>query len=124
MSLKHEMGVYMVKKLVIGFIACFFFFAPAFHIFGAMNDITPTTQVNAPVSVKSDEDIAKAVKDAFSADKGLAAFAPNVDVKVDKGVVTLSGTVNNDKAKADFAAKAKTIAGVSQVVNNIIVKSE
>lgn len=83
----------------------------------------PVDKVTVKMDVsKSDMDVAKAVKDSFAVDPAVSSFASNVDVKVDKGVVTLSGNVPTDKAKADFERLAKGVMGVNTVVNNVVVK--
>jgi len=69
----------------------------------------------------SDKILTDNIKAAFSADLTLAA--QHVDFKVDKGVVTLSGYTDSAKAKDGFEAKAKSVSGVKNVVNNIEVKS-
>lgn len=69
--------------------------------------------------VASDEVIMQGVKDAFTATPGMTG---TVNVKVEKGVVTLSGVVPDAKVKADFEARAKGVAGVDKVVNDIVVK--
>ncbi len=73
--------------------------------------------------VQSDEEINLAVKNAISSNKEIAQFVNNINITVDKGVVTLSGVVNSSKAKSDIEAKAKTVVGVKKVVNNIEVKA-
>ena len=45
-----------------------------------------------------------------------------VDVALKEGVVTLSGTVDNDAAKAAAETVAKGVEGVKSVTNNITVK--
>jgi osmotically-inducible protein OsmY len=115
----------MNKKLLIlasaGFLACAPFFG--FSIFGqAMNSNDHVTVTVQQDKVKSDDDINQAVKNAFASDKDLSDVAANVDVKVDKGVVTLGGFVDNDQQKSAFESKAKTVDGVKTVVNNIEVK--
>jgi osmotically-inducible protein OsmY len=48
--------------------------------------------------------------------------ALQVDVKTFKGVVQLSGFVDNANQKAQAEADAKTVNGVKDVKNNITVK--
>lgn len=107
--------------------------APSARMFADQPDlkvnVTPDKSVTTEKVVvvktdvsKTDADVAKAVKDSFAVDPSVSSFASAVDVKVDKGVVTLSGTVSSDKAKADFERLAKGVMGVNNVVNNIVVK--
>jgi hyperosmotically inducible periplasmic protein len=46
-----------------------------------------------------------------------------LDVKVEKGVATLSGSVELPKQKEKAAAVARKVKGVKQVVNNIEIKA-
>ncbi|MBA3957432.1 MAG: BON domain-containing protein [Parachlamydiaceae bacterium] len=80
-----------------------------------------TDRINSHTMMMDDNSVTKAVKDAFAADKNLPAG--KVDVSADKGVVTLSGKVDSEKVKSDFGFKAKGVAGVSKVENNITVKT-
>lgn len=61
-----------------------------------------------------DADIQKAVQ---------AKEAAGIIVAVDKGVVTLTGEVDDEAIKATATAVAKAEKGVSSVVNNITVKT-
>ena len=47
----------------------------------------------------------------------------NVDVNVTNGVVTLAGEVPNAKVKAEAEHEARTVEGVTKVINNLQVKS-
>lgn len=96
--------------------------APMLHLSAVDKSSDTMTVTVSKEVVKSDADVAKAVKDAFKKDQTMSVFADKVDVKVDKGVVTLSGTVDSEKTKADFEARAKAVVGVDKVVNNIVVK--
>lgn len=60
------------------------------------------------------------VKSALAADAGLAKSAITVDTQ--KGVVTLSGTVDTDAQKAKAEEIAKGVKGAKSVTNNITVK--
>lgn len=50
--------------------------------------------------------------------------ALQVDVTTFKGVVQLSGFVDNANQKAQAEADAKTVNGVKDVKNNIVVKTQ
>lgn len=67
-----------------------------------------------------DSSITIKVKAAFVKDPLVKAF----DVKVEtfKGVVQLSGFVNTAEEKTQAAYVARTVAGVTDVRNNIVVK--
>ena len=50
------------------------------------------------------------------------ALASMVNVETKEGVVTLTGTVDNDSAKSQAEQAAKGVADVKSVVNNLSVK--
>ena len=47
----------------------------------------------------------------------------NVDVNVTNGVVTLAGEVPNAQVKAEAEQEARSVSGVTRVVNNLEVKA-
>jgi osmotically-inducible protein OsmY len=69
---------------------------------------------------KSDDAIAKAVKDAFKYDPRVYSF--NTTVGVENGVVTLTGVVDNLKAKRAAGRDAGNTLGVRRVVNLLKVR--
>jgi osmotically-inducible protein OsmY len=69
---------------------------------------------------KSDEEVKKAIKDAFSYDPRVFYFNPDVDV--DNGTVTLTGVVDNLKAKHAAAQDARNTTGIVTVKNFIKVR--
>lgn len=135
----------MNKKILLLPFACFFLFAPISNQIFGVDFPTGTTQDRAAVQdnaavqsdqgkaaiqenaafqnnkVKSDDQIAQAVKDAFANDDNLSDSASDINVTTAKGIVTLSGKVDSDQLKSAFEAKAKTIPGVNSVNNNIEV---
>ena len=70
--------------------------------------------------VKTDEEIQKAVQDAFSYDPRVAPFQGHVDV--DSGMVTLRGQVDNLKAKRAATRDAMNTVGVIAVKNRLKVR--
>lgn len=87
-----------------------------------------SADINSPVIqensvVVSDDNVKAAVKDAIASDIDLAKFANVIDIKVDKGVVTLGGVVDSSVVKSKIESKVKNIMGVKKVINNIEVKS-
>ncbi len=60
------------------------------------------------------------VRIKLASDQVVKGGALNVDVKA--GVVTISGSVENDKQKQRAAKLAKQVKGVKQVINNINLK--
>jgi osmotically-inducible protein OsmY len=67
----------------------------------------------------SDADIKQAVKNAFFYDPRVYSFNPNISVRY--GVVTLTGTVDNAKAKSAAEDDARNTVGVWNVRNYIRV---
>jgi osmotically-inducible protein OsmY len=68
---------------------------------------------------QSDAGITTKVKARLAADTTVKAIQINVDTN--NGVVTLSGTVNNEAAKTQAVALARGTDGVADVVDNITV---
>ena len=68
-----------------------------------------------------DAKISSEIQDKFSQDSGLGA--KQLAVKADGGVVTLSGTVDNDAQREAAGKQAASIAGVKTVINNLEVSN-
>lgn len=66
-----------------------------------------------------DDDIRNAVEDQIDSD--IVVFLEGIDTKVNKGIVTLSGKVENILVKERAGKIAKMVKGVRSVVNNIRV---
>jgi osmotically-inducible protein OsmY len=71
-------------------------------------------------ALKSDAQIRQAVKDALLFDPRVLSFNP--DVKVDNGVVTLSGVVDNLEARRAAERDARNTVGVALVRNHLRVR--
>jgi len=69
---------------------------------------------------RSDDQIKKAVKDAFLYDPRV--FSLNPDINVDSGTVTLVGVVKNLKAKKAAEQDARNVIGVWRVKNHLKVR--
>jgi hypothetical protein len=67
-----------------------------------------------------DSTITAKIKADYATDKDVSAM--EVRVETYKGVVQLSGFVDNDYAKKKAGQLAKKVAGVTRVENNLIVK--
>ena len=72
-------------------------------------------------SERSDAQVAGDVQTKISADSSLAGR--QISINANKGVVTLSGTVNNDTERTAASNDAAQIEGVKQVLNNLQVAS-
>jgi osmotically-inducible protein OsmY len=68
----------------------------------------------------TDDAISDFVRLRLASDPDIKGGALQVDVK--NGVVTLSGTVDNQRLKDKSTKVAKKVKGVKQVVNNISIK--
>jgi hypothetical protein len=68
-----------------------------------------------------DAKISTEIQDKFSQDSGLST--KQLSVKADAGVVTLSGTVDNDAQREAAGKQAASIAGVKTVINNLEVSN-
>lgn len=70
--------------------------------------------------IKTDEQVKEAVRDAFLYDPRVKSFNPTIEVN--SGVVTLTGVVDNLKAKRAASHDARNTAGVVRVENKLSVK--
>jgi hyperosmotically inducible periplasmic protein len=70
---------------------------------------------------KGDVEITRKIRHAIVEDKSLSTSAHNVKIVTIDGVVTLRGPVVSDEEKASVATKAKKVAGVSKVENQLEV---
>ncbi len=68
---------------------------------------------------EADRTITQNIRDAITADDKLSTNGKNVKIITVDGSVTLRGPVKSDKEKADIEAKAKKIAGVKNVDNQL-----
>jgi hyperosmotically inducible protein len=72
---------------------------------------------------EADRTISQNIRKALTADDSLSTNAKNVKIITNDGTVTLRGPVKSEKEKADIEAKAKQVAGVKQVDNQLEVAS-
>jgi len=73
------------------------------------------------VKKPDDAKISSQIQDKFSQDSGLAT--KQLSVKAEEGVVTLSGTVDNDAQREAAGKQAASVAGVKTVINNLDVSN-
>ncbi len=92
--------------------------------FGGMGGLRTHGAAYSPefiaTGLPTDEEITEMVYDAFDIDP-LIPYDADIDVDVDAGVVTLSGTVPNKHAKHAAGDDAWWIPGVTDLRNNITV---
>jgi hyperosmotically inducible periplasmic protein len=81
--------------------------------------VQPTDQSNN----KADLEITQAVRKAVTADDSLSTNAQNVKIVTSGGVVTLRGPVKSEAEKSNIATKAKSVAGVSRVDNQLEIET-
>jgi len=68
---------------------------------------------------EADRTITQNVRQAITSDDALSTSAQNVKIVTSDGTVTLRGPVKNEKEKQDIEAKAKQVAGVKRVENEL-----
>lgn len=71
----------------------------------------------------TDEALEQRVASSLREDTALAALAPNITVDANNGTVTLQGSVNSEQQRTDIESKVRSIAGVTQVTNNLKISS-
>jgi osmotically-inducible protein OsmY len=72
---------------------------------------------------EADRTITHNIRQAITADDSLSTNAKNVKIITNDGTVTLRGPVKSEQEKTDIEAKAKQVAGVKSVDNQIEVAS-
>lgn len=72
---------------------------------------------------EADRTISQSIRAAITADDSLSTNGKNVKIITIDGTVTLRGPVKSDKEKANIEAKAKQIAGVKKVDNQLEIAS-
>jgi len=72
---------------------------------------------------EADRTITQNIRRAVTADNSLSTNAKNVKIITNNGTVTLRGPVKSEKEKAEIEAKAKQVAGVKGVDNQLEVAS-
>jgi osmotically-inducible protein OsmY len=71
----------------------------------------------------SDLDITAKIRQAVVDDKSLSANAHNVKIITNTGIVTLRGPVKSEQEKSAIEAKAKQVAGVTRVDNQLEIET-
>ena len=79
---------------------------------------TPMDQGNNDSDLK----ITQKIRQAVMGDGGLSFTAKNVKIITNKGTVVLRGPVKSDDERARIDAAAKSVAGASNVINDIEIK--
>jgi hyperosmotically inducible protein len=93
-------------------------------------DNTKTNQGDASKNAKTadqqkmnpaDRETTKKVRSALMDDKSLSTYAHNIKIITTDGMVTLKGPVRSEDEKSAIEAKARQIAGDSNVTSNLTV---
>jgi hyperosmotically inducible periplasmic protein len=82
--------------------------------------VQPTDQSNS----KADLEITQAIRKAVTSDESISLNGRNVKIVTTGGVVTLRGPVEDESEKNDIASKAKSVAGVARVDNQLEVTAQ
>lgn len=69
----------------------------------------------------ADRELARRVRRAFTADKGLSTYAKNVKIIARDGTVTLKGPVRSEAEKQQLETKAAEVAGDGKVTSELTV---
>jgi hyperosmotically inducible periplasmic protein len=69
----------------------------------------------------SDRELARQIRKALVSDKSLSTYAHNVKIVATNGLVTLRGPVRSEEEKAAIESKAKAVAGVTDVRNELTI---
>jgi osmotically-inducible protein OsmY len=72
---------------------------------------------------EADRRISQNIRAAITSDDSFSTNAKNVKIITSDGTVTLRGPVKSDKEKEEIEAKAKQIAGVKKVDNQLEIAS-
>ena len=72
---------------------------------------------------EADRTITQNIRQAITADDSLSTNAKNVKIITNDGTVTLRGPVKSEKEKTEIEAKAKQVAGVKRVDNQLEIAS-
>jgi hypothetical protein len=86
------------------------------------SEVAPPT-AEGQAAVTTDQELISRVQDALRQDPTLASAADNIQITASNGTVTLTGSVSSEQEKADIGAKARQVAGVTQVNNQLEVSS-
>src|SRR5215510_9718303 len=85
------------------------------------NEVTKTPMDQS--ENEADRTITQNIRQALTADDSLSTNAKNVKIITNDGTVTLRGPVKNEQEKTAIEAKAKQVAGVKSVDNQLEIAS-
>lgn len=73
---------------------------------------------------EADVEITQAIRKAVTSDDSLSVNAHNVKIITNGGIVTLRGPVKSEQERANIAAKAQQVTGVTKVNNQLEVAAQ
>jgi hyperosmotically inducible protein len=73
---------------------------------------------------KDDREITRQIRKAIVGDKALSSYAHNVKIITTNGTVTLRGPVRTEDEKSSIESKAKAVAGVNDVKNELTIAAK
>lgn len=119
----------MKAKLFLMSLFCFFFISWSLPVFSHSNIALTVTlekeaspQGQAANTPNSDLFVSRQVQNALKNSATATAEGRNVNVDTKNGVVTLTGSVSDQKAKDDIGQFVANAPGVKSVVNNLEIK--
>jgi osmotically-inducible protein OsmY len=71
-----------------------------------------------------DSEVREKIYTAIADDKALSGYAQTLKVIVSGGMVSLKGSVRSDADKKAIGDKADSVAGASNVMNNLVVVAD
>ncbi len=71
----------------------------------------------------SDQQMAHEIRKAIEREESVPDAVKNINVQVEKGIVTLTGSVSTEQEKMTIGDKAAAFAGFSRVINQIGIVS-
>lgn len=98
-----------------------------FGVFATQNpDNTRTNREPGPTADqqamnKEDRELTQQIRKAVVNDKALSTYAHNIKIISRNGAVTLRGPVRSEEEKSAIEAKAKEVAGVTAVNNELTI---
>jgi osmotically-inducible protein OsmY len=111
-----------MKKNIFRFAAIFLLLnALPSSTFGDVSDVTKAKFVPQD-KIRKDLSNTKSVKSAIYGDPRFSKYALNIDIKVEDGVVFLTGFVPTLELKQEIEQKTQSVPGINSVLNHLEIK--
>lgn len=108
------------------------FLLPLLHLHGSTRTLPAETNIYPSQktthskynkqNITSDDSISNNIRTSLKSNTSLSAEAKNVQISVNKKVVTLTGTVKTQSEKSKVETLAKRVSGVKSVINKLEIK--